>query len=290
MKVLIADDHRLIVEGIRRALEGIEDIEVVGEANKGSQVLPLVRRLKPDVVLLDMRMPDVDGLQCLDQIRKSCPNVKAIMLSVFCDAERIQAAFRHGAVGYIVKSVNPVDLPSAIRQAVEGTVFHAFGSPEIDTPNADRRRPHRTGARHSEGGGPRPFELADRQGALGDRADRQVPPDEHLPEARAWRTGPRPPAMRSSTASPKARSLSTPSGLPGPVEPTRRRTCSCPTLGQCAACRNSQIRSQCRAPIFHWTTCVLASRTRARRLGRSTLRPHGGFPPRAQRLSRHRAT
>jgi DNA-binding NarL/FixJ family response regulator len=135
MKVLIADDHRLIVEGIRRALEGIEDIEVVGEANKGSQVLPLVRRLKPDVVLLDMRMPDVDGLQCLDQIKKSCPEVKAIMLSVFCDAERIQAAFRHGAVGYIVKSVNPVDLPSAIRQAVEGTVFHAFGTPESETAN-----------------------------------------------------------------------------------------------------------------------------------------------------------
>jgi DNA-binding NarL/FixJ family response regulator len=135
MKVLIADDHRLIVEGIRRALEGIEDIEVVGEANKGSQVLPLVRRLKPDVVLLDMRMPDVDGLQCLDQIKKSCPDVKAIMLSVFCDAERIQAAFRHGAVGYIVKSVNPVDLPSAIRQAVEGTVFHAFGTPETETSN-----------------------------------------------------------------------------------------------------------------------------------------------------------
>lgn len=133
MKVLIADDHRLIVEGIRRVLEGVEGIEIVGEANTGSQVLPLVRRLKPDVVLLDMRMPGVDGLQCLDQIRKSCPNVKAIMLSVFSDSERIQAAFRHGAVGYIVKSVDPVDLPSAIRQAVQGTVFHAFGSPESET-------------------------------------------------------------------------------------------------------------------------------------------------------------
>lgn len=133
MKVLIADDHRLIVEGIRRVLEGVEGIEIVGEANTGSQVLPLVRRLKPDVVLLDMRMPGVDGLQCLDQIRKSCPNVKAIMLSVFSDSERIQAAFRHGAVGYIVKSVDPVDLPFAIRQAVQGTVFHAFGSPESET-------------------------------------------------------------------------------------------------------------------------------------------------------------
>jgi DNA-binding NarL/FixJ family response regulator len=130
VKVLIADDHRLMVEGIRRALEPAEDIEIVGEASAGSQVLPLVRRLNPDVVLLDMRMPHMDGLTCLDQIRKNCPDVKVIVLSVFSDPEQIQAAFRHGANGYIVKSVNPVDLPSAIRQAVEGTVFHAIGFPE----------------------------------------------------------------------------------------------------------------------------------------------------------------
>jgi DNA-binding NarL/FixJ family response regulator len=130
MKVLIADDHRLMVEGIRRALEPAEDIEIVGEASAGSQVLPLVRRLSPDVVLLDMRMPHMDGLQCLDAIRKNCPKVKVIVLSVFSDPEHIQAAFRHGACGYIVKSVNPVDLASAIRQAVDGTVFHAIGLPE----------------------------------------------------------------------------------------------------------------------------------------------------------------
>jgi DNA-binding NarL/FixJ family response regulator len=132
MKVLVADDHRLMVEGIRRALEGAEDIEVVGEASTGSQVLPLVRRLRPDVVLLDMRMPQMDGLTCLDQLRKNCPDVKVIVLSVFSDPERIQAAFKHGASGYIVKSVNPLDLPSAIRQAVDGTVFHAVGLPEVD--------------------------------------------------------------------------------------------------------------------------------------------------------------
>jgi DNA-binding NarL/FixJ family response regulator len=130
MKVLIADDHRLILAGIRRALEAVEDIEIVGEANVGSQVLPLVRRTNPDVVLLDMRMPQMDGLACLDQIRKHCPKVKVVVLSVFGDSEHIQAAFRHGASGYIVKSVNPLDLPSAIRQAVEGSVFHAVGLPE----------------------------------------------------------------------------------------------------------------------------------------------------------------
>jgi DNA-binding NarL/FixJ family response regulator len=138
MKVLIADDHKLMVEGIRRALEPAEDIEIVGEAFTGSQVLPLVRRMSPDVVLLDMRMPHMDGLACLDLIRKNCPKVKVIVLSVFSDPEHIQAAFNHGASGYIVKSVNPLDLPSAIRQAVDGTVFHALGLPEADEASAGK--------------------------------------------------------------------------------------------------------------------------------------------------------
>jgi len=70
MKVLIADDHRLIVEGIKRALEDADDFEVVGEASSGSQVLPLVGRTNPDIVLLDLRMPGADGLTCLAQIKK----------------------------------------------------------------------------------------------------------------------------------------------------------------------------------------------------------------------------
>lgn len=132
MKVLIADDHRLMLEGIRRALEDADDIEVVGEAHTGAQVLPQIGRTNPDVVLLDMRMPQMDGLTCLDQIRKRHPDIKVIMLSVFSDQEHIEAALKRGASGYIVKSVNPLDLASAIRQAVEGTVYHAVGLPEVD--------------------------------------------------------------------------------------------------------------------------------------------------------------
>src|SRR5947207_12781244 len=100
MKVLIADDHKLMVEGIRRALEPAEDIEIVGEASSGSQVLPLVRRLSPDVVLLDIRMPNMDGLACLDQVRKKCTKVQVIVLSAFSDTEHIHAAFNDGASGY----------------------------------------------------------------------------------------------------------------------------------------------------------------------------------------------
>jgi len=123
IKVLLADDHKLILAGIRRALEEVEDLEVVGEAESGSQVLPLIHQTNPDLVLLDLRLPDMSGLACLDSIRQRYPEVKVVILSAFNDAEHIQAAFQRGATAYIVKSVNPVDLPSALRQALDQTVY-----------------------------------------------------------------------------------------------------------------------------------------------------------------------
>jgi DNA-binding NarL/FixJ family response regulator len=123
IKVLLADDHRLILSGIRRALDEVEDLEVVGEAESGSQVLPLIHQTNPDLVLLDLRLPDMNGLACLDAIRQRYPDVKVVILSAFNDPEHIQAAFQRGAIAYIVKSVNPLDLPSALRQALEETVY-----------------------------------------------------------------------------------------------------------------------------------------------------------------------
>lgn len=131
MRVLLADDHRLVLQGVKTVLNSVEGIEVVGEAVTGGQVLPLIGRTDPDVVLLDIRMPDLDGLACLDQIRVRFPAVKVVVLSAFGDQDHIDAALRRGASGYIIKSVNPFDLPAALRQAVEGTVFHA-ASPTSD--------------------------------------------------------------------------------------------------------------------------------------------------------------
>jgi DNA-binding NarL/FixJ family response regulator len=132
LKVLLADDHPLILSGIRRTLEEADGIEIVGEARTGSQVLPLVGRTNPDLVLLDVRLPQLDGLACLDQIRRRYPDVKVVMLSAFTDPEHVQAALRRGASAYVVKAVNPLDLPSALRQAAEGTVFHPVGLEERD--------------------------------------------------------------------------------------------------------------------------------------------------------------
>ena len=128
MRVLLADDHRLTLEGIRCALEGAEDIEVVGAATDGSQVLPLIGQTNPDVVLLDIRMPQLDGLACLDRISKRYPKLKVVAFSSFDDPGHIDAALRRGACGYIVKSIDPRDLPSAIRQAVEGTFYYVLSN------------------------------------------------------------------------------------------------------------------------------------------------------------------
>jgi len=130
MRVLIADDHRLIIEGVRRALEETGEFEVVGECSSGTQVLPMVGRTNPDVVLLDLRMPGADGLSCLTRIRREHPEVKVVILSSSTDQEVIANVLKRGASAYVVKSVNPVDLPSVLRQAVEGTVFSAIGLPD----------------------------------------------------------------------------------------------------------------------------------------------------------------
>lgn len=133
MRVAIADDHRLMLDGIKRALETAPDIEVVGEAMSGDEMLALLPTIEPDVVILDLRMPNGDGLDTLSRIRQDHPGMKVIILSMFEDSEHIDQALQRGADGYVVKSINPLDLPSTIRQVVEGTV-HLRGVATSATP------------------------------------------------------------------------------------------------------------------------------------------------------------
>jgi DNA-binding NarL/FixJ family response regulator len=130
IRVLLADDHRLILDALERTFAEVDGIDIVGAARDGRQVVPLIARTNPDLVLLDMRMPEMDGLSCLDRIRKHYPSVKVVMLSAFEDADRIRTALKRGASAYIVKTVNPLDLPAALRQVVEPTVY--FAAPPAD--------------------------------------------------------------------------------------------------------------------------------------------------------------
>lgn len=132
MRVLIADDHRLIAEGIKRSLEESKDFEVVGEASTGSQVLPLVRRTQPDIVLLDLRMPGMDGLTALEQIKRERPETKVVILSATNDQAVIQSALSRGASAYILKTVDPTDLAATLRQALKSNVFHPVGDTSAD--------------------------------------------------------------------------------------------------------------------------------------------------------------
>jgi len=135
MRVVIADDHRLILDGIRRALEADGGFDIVGETQSGTQVLPLVARTQPDLVVLDLRMPNMDGLACLDEIRRRYPEIKVVMLSASTSQDLIETALRRGASAYILKTVDPTDLPSTLRQALSGNVFSTAGIGESDEPS-----------------------------------------------------------------------------------------------------------------------------------------------------------
>lgn len=135
LKVLVADDHRLMLEAIRMALEEADDIEVVGEATRGSQVLPLVSQTAPELVLLDIGMPEADGLTCLDQLQKRYPAVTVVILSGRDDPETIRSALSRGAKSFIAKQIDPRDLPSALRLAAQGAVYQAMR--EGDEPAAE---------------------------------------------------------------------------------------------------------------------------------------------------------
>lgn len=157
LRIAIADDHRLMLDGIKRALETAPDLTVVGEAMTGEDMIALVPRVNPDVVILDLRMPRGDGLSTLAQLRRDFPDLKVIILSMFEDPEHIDQALDHGAAGYVVKSINPLDLPSTIRQVVEGTVYHPSGrssdhDPRSGTKTASGGRTRSAGA-HGSGSG-----------------------------------------------------------------------------------------------------------------------------------------
>ena len=124
IRVILAEDHALMREAVRLVFDQVEELELVGEVANGNDLLPLMKQVAADFVLLDVQLPGADGLRCLEALAQQHPQVKVAMLSAVDDPRVIESAFRRGASGYILKSVNPYDLPAAIRQIVEKTVIH----------------------------------------------------------------------------------------------------------------------------------------------------------------------
>ena len=125
MRVCIADDHRLMLHAVHSAVSQADDIDVVGLANAGDELLALVAEHEPDLVLLDHRMPVVDGMECLREIKRRWPQTHVVMLSASENPKTISAALAAGADAYIGKRINPEDLAPALRQVVAGVVYQA---------------------------------------------------------------------------------------------------------------------------------------------------------------------
>lgn len=120
IKVLVVDDHPLIRQGLCKVLELEEKINVVGEAGDGSEALEKVRALQPDVILMDINMPDVNGIEAIGLIKKEFPRAKIIMLTIHDDDEYVLETMKTGAAGYVLKDVEPRNLIEAIRVVHKG--------------------------------------------------------------------------------------------------------------------------------------------------------------------------
>lgn len=135
IRVLVADDEALIRAGIRMVLEMGGDIEIVAEASTGAQAVDLVRKHMVDVALLDIRMPQMDGLAAAEQIVKLVPKTRVIMLTTFGEDEYVARALRGGAAGFLLKDTPPDDLIRAVRVAAAG---ESILSPRITKKLIDR--------------------------------------------------------------------------------------------------------------------------------------------------------
>lgn len=120
IRVLVVDDHTIIRKGIRAVLDLVPDIDLVGEAENGNQAITLDLELAPDVVLMDLMMPEMDGITCIKQIRKKRPKARILVLTNFAGEDMIFPAIKAGAMGYHLKDSSPEALIDAIRQVNQG--------------------------------------------------------------------------------------------------------------------------------------------------------------------------
>lgn len=142
IRALIADDHPVVREGLRRLLEAEDDVEVCGEAADGREVLDRIDETQPDVVILDISMPRLGGLEALERIRHRHPGMKVILLSVHGDAPFVQSAVSLGADGYLLKNGRVGEVMTAVRAVARGDSY--FSPPVAKEIVAQLRSPDRS--------------------------------------------------------------------------------------------------------------------------------------------------
>jgi DNA-binding NarL/FixJ family response regulator len=120
IRVAIADDHRVVRVGLEQLLGTFDDVELVGSADGGLAAIALCAESKPDVILLDLSMPDLDGIGVTQRLRESSPGTKVVLFTSFSDREGILGALDAGAVGYLLKDAEPQEIRSAIQAAARG--------------------------------------------------------------------------------------------------------------------------------------------------------------------------
>ena len=120
IKVLIADDQELIRESLGIVLGANPDMEITGMASDGQSVLSMIKKEKPDVILMDIRMPGMDGVECTRIVKEKYPDIYIIILTTFDDDEYVYGALKYGASGYLLKGISMKELDSAIRTVVSG--------------------------------------------------------------------------------------------------------------------------------------------------------------------------
>jgi two-component system response regulator NreC len=123
IQVLIADDHAIVRDGIRQLLNKEPDMKVIGEATDGLEALELVKDLRPNVILLDIAMPNLNGLEAIGLLRESCPECQVVILSMHANENYVQQVLKSGAMGYVLKASPSTDIISAIRAAGKGDYF-----------------------------------------------------------------------------------------------------------------------------------------------------------------------
>jgi DNA-binding NarL/FixJ family response regulator len=122
-RVAVVDDHRLFREGLRALFDTVADLELVADGENGHDAIRIARELRPAVMLLDLRMPELNGIEALRRIRRETPDVTVVMLTMVDDSEPVAQALREGAAGYVLKGADPVDLLRVVRSAGRGELL-----------------------------------------------------------------------------------------------------------------------------------------------------------------------